>query len=105
MLSDLVMVHLLVHIMEDIIQLGSTFLHSMMPFERMNGVIKGYIRNMSRPQGSIAKGFLTEECISYYMNYLGIKNPVGLLVNRHLGRLVGWGHREGRCEMHVDFEG
>ncbi|KAK1611687.1 hypothetical protein QYE76_035360 [Lolium multiflorum] len=35
------MVHLLVHIVEDIIQLGPTFLHSMMPFERMNGVIKG----------------------------------------------------------------
>ena len=30
-----VTVHLLVHIVEDIIQLGPTFLHSMMPFERM----------------------------------------------------------------------
>ena len=90
-----VMVHLLVHIMEDIIQLRPTFLHSMMPFERMNGVIKGYVRNMSRPEGSIARGFLTE---------VGIENPVGLPVNRHLGRLAGWGHREGRREMHVDFE-
>ena len=44
-----VMVHLLVHIVEDIIQLGPMFLHSMMSFERMNGVIKGYVRNMSRP--------------------------------------------------------
>ena len=44
-----VMVHLLVHIVEYIIQLGPMFLHSMMPFERMNGVIKGYICNMSRP--------------------------------------------------------
>ena len=33
-----VMVHLQVHIVEDIIQLRSTFLHSMMPFERMTGV-------------------------------------------------------------------
>ena len=33
-----VMVHLLVHIVEDIIQLGPTFLHSMMSFERMNVV-------------------------------------------------------------------
>ena len=67
-----VMVHLLVHIVEDIIQVGPTFLHSMMPFERMNGVIKGYVRNMSRPEGSIARGFLTEGCISYCTNYLGI---------------------------------
>ena len=100
-----VMVHLLVHIVEDIIQLGPTFLHSMMPFERMNGVIKGYVRNMSRPDRSIAKGFLTKECISYCTNYLGIENPVGLPVNRHLGRLARWGHREGRREMHVNFEG
>ena len=73
-----VMVHLCVHIVDDIIQVGLTFLHSMMPFERMNGVIKGYIRNMSRPEGSIARGFLTEECVSYCTNYLGIENPVGL---------------------------
>ena len=52
-----------------------------------------------------SRGFLTEECISYCMNYLGIENPVGRPVNRHLGRLVGWGHREGRREMHVDFKG
>ena len=48
-----VMVHLCVHIVDDIIDLGLTFLHTMMPVERMNGVIKGFIRNMSRPDGSI----------------------------------------------------
>ncbi|KAK1681203.1 hypothetical protein QYE76_042051 [Lolium multiflorum] len=42
-----VMVHLLVHIVEDIIQLGPTFLHSMMPFERMNGVIKGHLGKLA----------------------------------------------------------
>ena len=60
---------------------------------------------MSRPEGSIATGFLTEECISYCTNYLGIEDPVCLPVNRHHGRLARWGHREGRREMHVDFEG
>ena len=35
-----VMVHLCVHIVDDIIDMGSSFLHNMMPFERMNGVIK-----------------------------------------------------------------
>ena len=53
-----VMVHLLIHIVDDIIHLGPTFLHSMMPFERMNGVIKGYVRNRARPDGSIAKVIL-----------------------------------------------
>ncbi|KAK1665019.1 hypothetical protein QYE76_053178 [Lolium multiflorum] len=75
------------------------------PFERMNGVIKGYVRNRARPDGSIAKGFLTEECISFCTSYLEIENPVGLPVNRHLGKLAGWGHRDGSREMHVDFKG
>jgi hypothetical protein len=96
-----IMVHLLVHIVEDIVQLGPTFLHNMMPFKRMNGVIKGYVRNRSRPDGSIAKGFLTEECISFCTNYLNIENPVGLPVNKHLDRINGWGQREGRREMNA----
>jgi hypothetical protein len=100
-----IMVHLLVHIVEDIVQLEPMFLHSMMSFERMNGVIKGYIHNRSHPDGSIAKGFLTEECISFYTNYLNIKNPIGLPVNKYLDRIDGWGHHKGRREMHVDFIG
>ena len=68
------MVHLLVHVVDDIIQLGTTFLHNMMPFERLNGVIKGFIRNRSRPDGSIAKGFLIYECISFCQNYLTTEN-------------------------------
>ena len=55
-----VMVHLLIHIMDDVTQLGPAFLHNMMPFERMDGVIKSYVRNRARPDGSIVQGFLTE---------------------------------------------
>ncbi|KAK1604964.1 hypothetical protein QYE76_028637 [Lolium multiflorum] len=99
-----VMVHLLVHIVEDIIQLGR-FLHSMMPFERMNVVIKGYVRNRARPRRKHSQGLSTEECISFCTSYLEIENPVGLPVNRHLGKLAGWGHHEGSREMHVDFKG
>jgi hypothetical protein len=60
-----IMVHLLVHLMDDIIQLGPAFLHNMIPFERMNGVIKGYVRNRVRCDGSLAQGFLTKGCIFF----------------------------------------
>ena len=73
-----VMVHLCVHIVDDIIDLGPSFLHNMMPFERMNGIIKGFVRNMSRPDGSIAQGYLAKECICFYESYL-TKDPVILL--------------------------
>jgi hypothetical protein len=89
-----IMVHLLIYIVDDITNLVPTFLHNMTPFERMNGVIRGYICNRTRPDGSIIQGFLTEEC-SFYMNYLSIKGSTGLLVNKHLGRLAGVGHKTG----------
>ena len=97
------MVHLCVHIVYDIIDLGPSFLHSMMPFERMNGVIKGFVHNMSRPDGSIVQGYLTKECISFCENYLyGREQVVGLPINKHLGRLGGEGHTNGWRELHVD---
>jgi hypothetical protein len=48
-----IMVHLLVHIVDDIEDLGLAFLHNMMALERMNGNIKAYIRNRAHPDGSI----------------------------------------------------
>ena len=98
-------VHLLVHIVDDIIHLGPLFLHNMMPFERLNGVIKGFVRNRARPDASIVQGFLTEECISFCTSFLDLENPVGLPVNKHLGRLDGAGHKNGRRNLHVDFQG
>ncbi|KAK1551520.1 hypothetical protein QYE76_016536 [Lolium multiflorum] len=72
-------------------QLGPTFLHNMMPFERQNGVMKGYVRNRARPDASMAKGFLTYECISFCQNYLSTEDDqdhVGLPTRMHLGRLM-----------------
>ncbi|KAK1614363.1 hypothetical protein QYE76_019880 [Lolium multiflorum] len=100
-----VMVHLLIHIMDDIVSLGPAFLHNMMPFERMNGVIKGYVRNRSHPDGSIVQGWLTEECISFCTNYLDIEDPVGLPQNKHVRRFEGVGHKNGRKELHVHMSG
>jgi hypothetical protein len=82
----------------------------MMPFERLNGVIKGFVRNRSRPDGSITKGFLTYECISFCQNYLhteddDIDDPVGLPKRTQLGRLAEYGHPEGFRALHVGAKG
>ena len=44
-----IMVHLLVHIVNEIIALGPVFLHQMYAFERYMGNLKGYIRNHAHP--------------------------------------------------------
>src|SRR3954465_5361835 len=100
-----IMVHLLIHVAEDIVQLGSAFLRSVVSFERKNGHIKKVVRNRFYPDASIAEFFLTEECISFCTNYLNTENPVGLPVNKQFGRIDVCGHREGSREMHVSFEG
>jgi hypothetical protein len=40
-----IMLHLLVHLVLEIANLGPLLLHNMMPFERMNGIVKGYVCN------------------------------------------------------------
>ena len=101
-----IMVHPCVHIVDDIIELGPSFLHNMMSFKRMNGDIKGFVRNMSHLDGSIVQGYLTQECISFCENFLyGVDRPpgVGFPVNKHVGRLEGEGHSNGRREPHVAY--
>jgi hypothetical protein len=44
-----IMVHLVVYI----IHLGPTFLHNMMIFERLNGVMNRYVHNRAHQDGSI----------------------------------------------------
>ena len=50
-----IMTHVLVHLVDEIVILGPVFLHNMFPFERFMGVLKKYVRNRARPEGSIAK--------------------------------------------------
>jgi hypothetical protein len=75
----------------------------MMPFERMNGIVKGYVRNRDRPDGSIIRGFLTEEGILFCTNYLEIVKSIGVPVNKHDGRLEGVGHSTLKEDLHVDY--
>jgi hypothetical protein len=56
-----IMTHLLVHLVEEIAILGPVFLHNMFHFKRFLGVLKKYVHNHARPEGSISKGYGTEE--------------------------------------------
>nr|GEX09040.1 hypothetical protein [Tanacetum cinerariifolium] len=72
-----VMVHLASHIVSEIKACGPIHLHYMFHFERYMGIVKGYVRNQSRPEGSIVEGYASEEVIDFYTNYLeGVKDKV-----------------------------
>ncbi|KAK1558021.1 hypothetical protein QYE76_037318 [Lolium multiflorum] len=86
-----IMTHLLVHLVEEISILGHVFLHNMFPFERFMGVLKKYVRNRARPEGSIAKGYGNEEVIEFCVDFVPDLKPIGLPRSRHEGRLSGKG--------------
>jgi hypothetical protein len=99
-----ILLHLLIHIFVEIIDLGPVYLHNMFPFEKMNRIVKQYVRNRSHPDGCIIQGFLAEECIMFCMDYMEVDKPIGLSVNKHVGRLEGIGHKEEKRDLHVEFD-
>ena len=85
------MTHLLVHLIKEISILGPVFLHNMSPFERFMGVLKKYVHNHTRPEGSIAKGYGTEEVIELCVDFIPDLDPIGVPKSWHEGRLSGKG--------------
>lgn len=86
-----VMVHLVSHIVGEIKACGPVFLRYMYPFERYMGILKGYVRNRNRPEGSIIEGYCCEEVIDFCTDYLAGVQHVGIPRSRHEGRLGGKG--------------
>jgi hypothetical protein len=86
-----IMTHLIVHLVEEIRILGPVFLHNMFPFERFMGVLKKYVHNRARPEGSISKGYGTEEVIEFCVDFIPDLKPIGVPQSRHEGRLRGKG--------------
>ncbi|XP_071714365.1 uncharacterized protein [Rutidosis leptorrhynchoides] len=74
-----VMIHLSVHLASEARLGGPIHYHWMYPIERYLGTLKSYVRKKSKPEGSIAEGYLVEECLSFcsleHLNILSHQNP------------------------------
>ena len=86
-----IMTHVLVHLVDEIVILGPVFLHNMYPFERFMGVLKKYVRNRARPEGSISMGHQTEDVIGFCVDFIPGLKKIGLPKSRYEGRLTGKG--------------
>jgi hypothetical protein len=71
------MTRLLVHLVKEITILGPIFLHSMWPFERFMSVLKKYVLNRARSEGSITKGYVTEEVIEFCVDFVDLIDSIG----------------------------
>jgi hypothetical protein len=81
--------HLMIHLVDQIHTLVSLYLHSMFPYERYLVVLKSYVRNRAHPEGSIIKGYTTEEVIECCVDYIKNGKRIGLPIPLHEGRLRG----------------
>jgi hypothetical protein len=86
-----IMMHVLVHLVDEIAILGPVFLHNMFPFERFMGVLKKYVHTRARPEGSISKGHQTEEVIEFCVDFIPGLKMIGVPESWHEGRLGGKG--------------
>ncbi|XP_066162198.1 uncharacterized protein [Oryza sativa Japonica Group] len=86
-----IMVHLTVHLVKQTKIFGPAFMREMWPFERYMGILKSYVRNRAKPEGSIIEGYMTKEAIEFCIDYMAETDPIGVPASRHEGRLAGVG--------------
>ena len=69
------------------------------------GVLKKYVHNRARPEGSISKGNGTEEVIEFCVDFIPDLKPIGVPESRHEGRLSGKGTlgRKSICRDGISF--
>ena len=65
-----IMMHLPVHLAEETKIGGPVCYRWMYPIERYLRTLKGYVRNKAHPEGSIAEGYISEECMTFYSHFL-----------------------------------
>ncbi|XP_057747099.1 uncharacterized protein LOC130966327 [Arachis stenosperma] len=65
-----IMIHLPIHLANEVRLGGPVQFRWMYPPERYMCTLKSYVRNRSRPEGSIAEAYLVEECLTFCSRYL-----------------------------------
>nr|CAD39531.3 OSJNBa0057M08.1 [Oryza sativa Japonica Group] len=96
-----IMEHLPVHLVRQTKYCGPAFMMQMYPCERYMGILKGYVRNRSHPEGSIIESYTTEEVIDFCVDYMSETSSIGLPRSHQEGRLDGVG-TIGRKTIRLD---
>nr|GEW84458.1 hypothetical protein [Tanacetum cinerariifolium] len=64
-----IMIHLVIHLLEEDLEGGPIPYWWMYPFERYMKKLRNYVQNKSKPKGSIAKGYVAEEALTFCSHY------------------------------------
>jgi hypothetical protein len=102
-----IMEHLMIHMVNQITELGPVYFHQMWAYKRFMSILNGYMRNSSNPEGSMMEGYHTEEHIDCCIDYIKDKRAIGLYKSPHEGRLLGigkWGMKRFIDSAYVAVE-
>jgi hypothetical protein len=67
-----IMIHLPVHLAEEAKLGGLVCYRRIHPVERYLCTVKGYVRNKAYPKGSIAEGYILNECLTFCSRFLDV---------------------------------
>jgi hypothetical protein len=69
-----IMSHLPYHLVQEIFLCGPVRTRWMYPFERYFKAVKGFVRNLAKPEGSIAQGYQVEQALGFITEYMSEYN-------------------------------
>ena len=101
-----IMIHLTVHLVREVRYCGPVYFRWMYPFERYMKILKGYVRNRSRPEGCIVECYIAEEAVEFCSEYMtgvhniGLKDVENIDVPSRRGSVVCTVSRELLDEAH-----
>jgi hypothetical protein len=64
------MEHYMIHLVDQILVLGPSYMHYMYPYEHHMVVMKVYVHNHAHREGSMIEGYTTEEVVQCYVDYI-----------------------------------
>lgn len=70
-----IMVHLTVHLVEELFLCGPVHNRWMYPYERYFKGLKAFVRQLAKPEGSVAEGYQVEEALGFLTEYMSGYSP------------------------------
>jgi hypothetical protein len=94
-----IMPHLMMHMVDQIQQLGPMYLHQMWTYERYMSTLNRYVLNRAHSKGPMIEAYTIEEAVNCCTRYIRDGRVIGLPIHQRKGRTSGMGCT-GRKSMH-----
>ena len=89
-----IMVHLVVHLVKETQLCGPAYMRWMYSTERYMKILKGYVKNRSRPEGYIVERYIVEEAVEFCTEFLSNVQSIGLpkshIFEKKEGKRINW---------------